>query len=133
MQQTLSYLESIGKTEYLLRVLSDNEVYAIFFGLLVRNSKLNLRKLIGKSVYILFGLFIQLLLNFLVLHSWWNDANVLNSILHKEINKYVYVPASKLLRIFLYTANFGNFKWRYGSNEFKLIRMHLLAIFDRDI
>lgn len=133
MQQTLSYLKSIGKTEYLLRVLSDNEVYAIFFGLLVRNSKLNLRKLIGKSVYILFGLFIQLLLNFLVLHSWWNDANVLNSILHKEINKYVYVPASKLLRIFLYTANFENFKWRYGSNEFKLIRMHLLAIFDRDI
>lgn len=56
MQQTLSYLKSIGKTEYLLRVLSDNEVYAIFFGLLVRNSELNLRKLIGKSVYILFGL-----------------------------------------------------------------------------
>lgn len=50
MQQTLSYSKSIGKTEYLLRVLSDNEVYAIFFGLLVRNSKLNLRKLMGKSV-----------------------------------------------------------------------------------
>lgn len=118
MQQTLSYLKSIGKTEYLLRVLSDNEVYAIFFGLLVRNSELNLRKLIGKSVYILFGLFIRFLLDFLVLHSWWNDANVLNSILHKEINKYVYVPASKILKIFLYAANFGKFKWRYGSNEF---------------
>lgn len=118
MQQTLSYSKSIGKTEYLLRVLSDNEVYAIFFGLLVRNSKLNLRKLMGKSVYILFGLFIRLLLNFLVLHSWWNDANVLNSILHTEINKYVYVPVSKILAIFLYTANLGNFKWRYGSNEF---------------
>lgn len=118
MQQTLSYLKSIGKTEYLLRVLSDNKVYAIFFGLLVRNSKLNLRKLIGKSVYILFGLFIRLLQDFLVLHSWLNEANVLNSILHKEINKHVYVPVSKILAIFLYTANFENFKWRYHSNEF---------------
>lgn len=110
MQQTLSYLKSIGKTDYILRALSDNEVYTIFFWLLVRNSKLNLRKLIGKSVYRLFGLFIQVLLVFLVLYSWWDDTNILNSILHKETDKYVYVPGYKILAICLDTANFCNFK-----------------------
>lgn len=121
MQQTLSYLKSIGMTERILRVLSDNEVYAIFFWLSVRNSKLSLRNLMGESV----------LLVFLVQYSWWNDADVLNSILHKEIDRYVYVPVSKIskIAISLYTANFGSFEWRHGSSEFQ-VNLNALA---RDI